>query len=131
MKSLMPREERVREIVRSHCAGYPAVTEARFVVPDMPGMDLCPDPLLARTSGEYLAELRRYRIWAGQPSYRMACRTGHQFAATTLCAALTGTMLPSLAKVIVIIEGCCGTAEHQQAFATAWRRLSMRPSARK
>jgi len=76
--------------------------------------------------------LRRYWIWAGRPSYRrMARQTGQRFTATTLHAALNGTTLPSLAKVVAIIEGCCGPAEHQQAFAIAWRQFSMRASARK
>jgi len=96
---------------------------------DVPGMDLCPDPLTARTPAEPAHALRRYWAWAGQPSYRlMARRSGHAFAASTLHTALHGGTPPSLAKITAIITGCHGTTAHHQAFATAWRQLHLPPA---
>lgn len=96
------------------------------VVPDTPDLDLCPNPASAETPAQYMEILRRYRVWAGQPSYRtMGHRCAQRFAASTIHAALSGDALPSLAMVQAIITGCSGTDTHRQMFATAWRRLRM------
>jgi hypothetical protein len=96
------------------------------VVPDIPGMNLCPDPSAAQTVTDYMETLRMYRIWAGKPSYRvMEHQCGRRFAASTIHAALNGRDLPSLDMIQAIITACGGTDEHRQTFATALRRLTM------
>jgi hypothetical protein len=96
------------------------------VVPDVPGMNLCPDPSNAQTVADYMETLRMYRVWAGKPSYRvMEHQCGRRFAASTIHSALNGHDLPSLDMIQAIITACGGTDEHRQAFATALRRLTM------
>ena len=97
---------------------------ARSVIPDMPGSDWCPDPGGIQTAAEFMDALRRYRLWAGNPSFRaMQRQCGHRFAASTMCAAMQGDGLPSLDMADAIIVACGGRQEHRQAFATAWRSL--------
>jgi hypothetical protein len=97
------------------------------VVPDMPGLDLCPDPGNAQTSAAYMDTLRMYRIWAGKPSYRaLEHQCGRRFAASTFHAALKSDELPALPLVQAVITACGGSDEHRQMFASAWRRLQMR-----
>jgi hypothetical protein len=96
------------------------------VVPDIPGMNLCPDPSTAQTVTDYMETLRMYRIWAGKPSYRvMEHQCGRRFAASTIHSALNGRELPSLDMIQAIITACGGSDAHQQMFTTAWRRLTM------
>jgi hypothetical protein len=96
------------------------------VVPDSPGLDLCPDPTAARTAADFMDVLRRYRVWAGKPSYRtMRDQCGRRFATSTIHAALSAADLPGLPMVHAIVAACGGTDSHQQAFASAWRRLAM------
>jgi len=100
------------------------------VVPDQPGENLCPDPASAQTPAEFMDTLRRYKKWAGDPSFRgmehvIKKQCGQHFAASTIHAALKGDELPSLPKVRAIISACGGSDAHQQMFATAWRRFAM------
>ncbi|MCL2583705.1 MAG: hypothetical protein FWE35_14775 [Streptosporangiales bacterium] len=95
-------------------------------IPDLPGTDLRPDPGSAETIAEFLDCLRKYRIWAGSPSYRIMSRNcKRQFAPSTICTALGGDSLPGLEMVIAIVSACGGTVQHQSEFATAWRRLAI------
>jgi hypothetical protein len=107
---------------------YPEV--AAPVVPDPPGLNLCPDPGAAQTAAEFMDTLRKYRKWAGEPSFRVMehvirKQCGQHFAASTIHAALKSHDLPSLQKVQAIITACGGSDAHQQAFTTAWRRLTL------
>jgi hypothetical protein len=96
------------------------------VVPDIPGVNLCPDPSSAVTVTDYMENLRMYRIWAGKPSYRvMEHKCGRRFAASTIHSALNGRDLPSMDMIQAIITACGGTDEHRQAFVTSLRRLTM------
>jgi hypothetical protein len=95
---------------------------------DLPGYDLKPDPLAARSSAAALIQgLRDYRIWAGEVSFRaIAARSGQRASASAICtalgdAALGRDKLPRLQVVIALIEGCGGDEEDQAAWATAWR----------
>jgi hypothetical protein len=97
---------------------------------DWRSYNLRPDPLAAHTPAEFVEMLRRYRIWAGEPSYRdMASQCRQAVAASTLCTALGRNDLPRLRVVLAIIAGCGGTEEDQQQFATAWRRIRLPPEA--
>lgn len=101
-------------------------TAASSPMPDMPGFNLCPDPVAVRSPAEFMDCLRRYRIWSGKPSYRaMERQCGRRYAASTIYTALKGSELPSLPMVQAIIAACRGPEEHQVAFGSAWRRLQM------
>lgn len=100
------------------------------VILDTPGQDLCPDPGNARTAAEFMATLRAYRTWAGEPSYRVMENVirnqfPQRFAASTIHAALKSDELPALALVRAIITACGGTSTHEQKFTSAWRQLTM------
>lgn len=115
-----------RDMAHSRKAGrdwYPD-PGVRPVIPDMPGDSRRPDPRAARTAAEYVDCLRRYRIWAGQPSFRvMERRCDRRFAASTLCTALKGDKMPSQEMALAIITACGGPEEHLREFTSAWRRL--------
>jgi hypothetical protein len=100
------------------------------VVPDTPGLDLCPDPGTARTPAEFMGALRAYRLWAGKPSYRVMesiikNQCSQHFASSTIHAVLTGDDLAALPLVQAVITACGGNDAHQQMFTSAWRRLTM------
>ena len=108
---------------------YPDTAVGR-VIPDVPGVNLCPDPDVARTPAEFMDTLRRYWIWSGKPSYRsMARQGGRQFAASTIFTAMKADRLPSFDMVQVIVVACGGSEEHQRSFRLAWRRLQMEQAA--
>lgn len=110
-------------------AAYPPPARPRAVptvVPDTPGLDLCPDPATVQSPVQFMDVLRRYRVWAGEPSYRvMRDQCGKRYATSTIHAALSGDELPRLPMVQAVVTACGGTEAHQQAFASAWRRLVM------
>lgn len=116
-------------------AGHQRETAAGHVgpgiIPDSPGFDLCPDPLTAQTATDLLTALSRFRIWAGEPSYQDMQRLSEpRTAASTMCTALGGSVLPSERVIRGIITGCGGTPEQLQAFITARRRIRLRPGPR-
>jgi hypothetical protein len=97
----------------------------RPVIADAPGRAHFPDPKDITTPAAYMDGLRRFRLWAGNPSLRrMQLECGGRPSASTLCKALQGYELPSLEMVDAIIVGCGGRDEHRQAFASAWRRVA-------
>ncbi|MGH3219412.1 MAG: hypothetical protein ACRDPY_12000 [Streptosporangiaceae bacterium] len=106
------------------------------MIGDAAGYSLCPDPLAARTPADLMAALRRYRICAGEPSYRTMSRLGRgNLAPSTLCTALGSDELPTLAVVLAVVTACGGNGEDLKKYATAWRRLRLaqedtRPQAR-
>jgi hypothetical protein len=107
-------------------AGATAPAPPPRAVADAPGHDLCPDPLAARSAAELAAALRRYRIWAGEPSYReMARRCKGNIGASTLNTALRSDELPALPVVLAVITACGGSDEDLRRFATAWRELRL------
>jgi hypothetical protein len=107
---------------------YPVA--AAPMVPDSPGLSLCPDPGAAHTPAEFMDALRTYRTWAGEPSYRVMehvirNQCSRHYASSTLHAALTGSGLPALTLVQAVIVACGGSDAHQRTFTSAWRRLTM------
>ena len=95
-------------------------------ISDIDGLDLRPDPLAARTPAEFVACLRSFRTWAGQPPLRqIAARSRQAVSYTTIQKVLTRDDLPSLTATLAILTGCGATHEYQQSFATAWRHLTM------
>lgn len=100
--------------------------EPTLTIPDSPGHDLCPDPLTAHTGADLLAALARFRIWAGEPSFKDMQRLSEpRTAASTMCTAMKAGCLPTLRTVRAIITGCGGTPEQLQAFTTAWRQIRL------
>jgi hypothetical protein len=103
------------------------VTLPPWYVPDPDGLDLRPDPDRITTVAELLAAMRKYRAWAGNPSFRMlAARCRNHVSASVLCAALKGERLPRLEVVREFIGACGATAEYRERFDRAWRRLALR-----
>jgi hypothetical protein len=93
-------------------------------VEDIAGFDLKPDPLSAATPAQFVAALREYRAWSGNPSWRkMAERAGQAVVHSTMHAAMNGDALPKLDVVRAIIVGCNGSQDDMRAFVTAWRQI--------
>lgn len=101
-------------------------TKSFAIEPDIEGYDLCPDPLTAKDAAEFVDFLNKYRIWAGDPSYReIANRCGKEASASTFCKALKGTELPRQRLVRAFIRGCGGDEKHVALWITGWRRLKI------
>jgi hypothetical protein len=105
----------------------PKPRRPRAAVSDIPGQNLRPDPAAAQDPAGLIEALRLFRIWSGNPSYRnMAARSGQRTGVSTMWKALRAKELPARLEVIeAIVEGCGGSEEDRQRFATAWRRLTM------
>ncbi|WUH97764.1 hypothetical protein OHR68_30245 [Spirillospora sp. NBC_00431] len=95
-------------------------------IPDAQGYDCKPDPLAAASVVEFIDLLRRYREWAGNPSYRdMAERVPGGPSYGTLANILRLNVLPKkLATLEAFIRGSGGGDEDVRSWATAWRRLT-------
>jgi len=94
-------------------------------ISDADGYDLRPDPLAAQTPADFTAALRKFRIWAGNPSLRKISKhtSDPHVAPSTLCSALRRDALPTYAVVQAIITACGGSEEDQKRFTTSWRKL--------
>jgi len=115
---------KVHQARAAAAAAANAAAQLLRTISDADGHDLCPDPVGARTPAEFMAALRRYRIWAGEPSFReMARLCRRKIGASTLCTALGSDKMPRLPVVLAVITGCGGSEEDQKQFATAWREL--------
>ncbi|SJZ41913.1 hypothetical protein SAMN02745673_00384 [Marinactinospora thermotolerans DSM 45154] len=94
------------------------------VVADLEGYDLRPDPLQASTPAEFVEAMRRYRRWAGQPSFQqMAHDCGHLSSASSFHAMLGGNELPRYTLLNAFVIACGGDEAEFQRWATAWRRI--------
>ncbi|MDA8370106.1 MAG: hypothetical protein M0026_09560 [Nocardiopsaceae bacterium] len=68
--------------------------------------------------------MRRYRRWAGNPSFRLlAERCAHMCSAATFHGVLNGTELPKFTVLNAFVIACGGDEEEFQRWATAWRCL--------
>lgn len=115
-------------LIRAHTgsgqASGPAPGRTVPLIPDAPGHDLCPDPLRAHSPAELVCALAEFRAWAGNPPFRVIEQgCARQISIATISTTLRSTDLPPLRTLLAIVEGCGGTSEHQQRFATAWRKL--------
>jgi hypothetical protein len=121
---LMRREAVLREAAARK--GRRTQLEPLPVIDDH-GAVLRPDPSTATNPGQFMAALRQYRRWAGNPSYRvMSDRVGGHPVASTIQTMLARNELPTrLEAVDAVIRGCGGTPEDRQKFATAWRLLTL------
>lgn len=101
--------------------------------PEEPAAAQSPDPRAARTEAELMAVLRRYRVWAGQPSFRemersLTRRRGPdgRIPASTLCAVINRDKLPRLEMLSAVINACGGDEHDRDRFINAWRQVKMR-----
>lgn len=98
--------------------------DGRGQIADAPGFALKPDPLTAGSGADLVAALRRFREWAGSPSYREMAERGQPLVAySTMHKALAGSELPAQKVVVAIVSGCLGSREDVSAFVTAWRQI--------
>ncbi|MBB6171960.1 hypothetical protein HNR23_002020 [Nocardiopsis mwathae] len=103
----------------------PSVRRQRaMAVRDVEGFDLRPDPLEAATPAEFVEAMRRYRRWAGNPSYRtMATNCGYTCSSAAFHAVLKGEGLPKFTQLNAFVIACGGDESEFQRWATAWRKL--------
>jgi len=98
-----------------------------LAIPDVPGVNLKPDPTTARSSAEFVGLMRELRIWAGQPSLRtLAGRAPAKLPISSLSIALKSTELPRLDLVLAFIRACGCTEDDASRWATAWRMIALR-----
>ncbi len=90
---------------------------------DVPGYRLRPDPLEANTVHEFMAMMRRYRRWAGSPSFREMARRVGTCSAAGFCEALNRDKLPKFTLLNAFVVSLGGDREYFQRWATAWRSL--------
>jgi hypothetical protein len=94
-------------------------------VNDASGFDLKPDPLEATTPAEFVRVLNEYKLWSGNPSWRMMARNAsHMVVHSTMHNAMKSNALPNFDVMKAIVIGCGGGEEDLKAFATAWRRIA-------
>jgi DNA-directed RNA polymerase subunit RPC12/RpoP len=104
----------------------PRLSTAPAAIPDLRGHDRRPDPLLATTQHDFVAAMRAYRVWAGEPSLRvMEERCGNKISYSTFRNMLNATAVPKLSSLQVFVEVLGGTADDIQRWTTAWRRFAM------
>jgi hypothetical protein len=105
-------------------------TTALPPVPDLDGPSLQPDPATASTPADFMALLRQFKKWSGNPGYRqIASGSGQRYTASALQAALNRDSLPKKQEIVdAVVQGCGGTEDARRAWASAWRRLFMQPA---
>jgi hypothetical protein len=102
-------------------------TAASQQISDAAGLDFKPNLLTVTTPAEFVAALKQYRAWSGNPSLRtMAQRADQLVVHSTMHAAMNGETLPRLDVVKAIVIGCDGDGDDEdlRAFVTAWRRIA-------
>jgi hypothetical protein len=100
-------------------------------IPDLRGHDQRPNPLHAETPAKFVATMRAYHAWAGNPSLReMERRCTKQISYSTFRTMLHSDSIPAkLSSVVAFVRVLGGTTEDLQRWATAWRRIAMNDSA--
>ncbi len=96
-------------------------------IPDLRGHDQRPDPLLTRTPAKFVAAMRAYHAWAGNPSLReMERRCAKQISYSTFRTMLHSDSIPAkLSSVETFVRVLGGTTEDLQRWASAWRQIAM------
>lgn len=87
----------------------------------------CPDPLQATTPEKFVAIMREYRLWMGNPSLRkMARRCDEKVSHSTLRTMLDGNAIPArLEHLESFVKALGGTDDDRNRWTTAWRRLTL------
>ncbi|WP_285779057.1 hypothetical protein [Microtetraspora sp. NBRC 13810] len=117
------REEQARifaKRVRARAVVEPAIA-------DVAGRDSKPNPLDAQTEEEFVDTMRRYRVWAKNPSLReMSQSCGQKISHSTFRNMLNAQTVPrklDLVDTFVTVLG--GTQEDRMRWATAWRHFTV------
>ena len=106
---------------RHRSAGDTAISEEPD---DASGSDLKPNPSGAKTPAQFLAVLRQYKAWSGDPSWRrMATRAGQAVVHSTMYSAMNGDALPKFEVVRAVIIGCGGGDEDLDSFTRVWHEV--------
>jgi hypothetical protein len=97
----------------------------RTAIPDAEGHECKPDPIQAQTPAEFVATLRQYRKWAGNPSFRemernSAGRASYSTFSNMLRAAAVPPRFKSVEAFVVALGG---NEEDLRIWASAWRRF--------
>lgn len=92
-------------------------------IPDAVGHDHRPAPELARTPTEFNKALRRYKVWADVSFRNMEERSAGGVSASTFCAALRRSVMPSQALLVAFVTACGADAEECQRWINAWHRI--------
>lgn len=88
---------------------------------------LKPDPFAADTPAEFVAAMRRFRAWAGDPSVRdLEKYSGGLVPRSTFQDALHAGTLPKQTVLAAFISACGGGVEEVSRWVTAWRALRLR-----
>lgn len=125
-REILRHEQEAMEMLMSKKAEQEPAMPVKIAIPDVPGHDHKPDPLDADSPEEFVDTMRRYRIWAGNPSLRvMAHRCNQRFSHTTFGNALKASTLPGFDMVDAFITVLGGTAEDKSRWVTAWRSFAV------
>lgn len=120
------REQEIARLLMQKKAEQESTVLVKTAIPDAPGHDCKPDPLNAGSPEEFVDTMRRYRIWAGNPSLReMARRCGQRFSHATFRNALNAPTLPGFDMVETLVTVLGGTAEDKSRWVTAWRSFTV------
>lgn len=86
--------------------------------------ELKPNPHSATTPAAFIEALRQYRVWSGNPPWRMMAERANQAVVfSTMYNAMKGDELPKLHVVRAIVTGCGGNEADVISFVNAWRRI--------
>ena len=114
----VPADEIDRRDREARGRGGPDRPPRPTAVPDLDGHDNRPNPMAVTTPAEFVAAMRLFRRWAGNPSYRKMQRNcGNRCSATSFHTALTQDKLPKLSLVEAFIAACI--AKHADRMAAA------------
>jgi hypothetical protein len=95
----------------------PELSRTPPAIPDLRGYDRRPDPLEATTQHEFVATMRAYRVWAGEPSLRqMEERCGKKISYSTFRNMLNAETVPKLPSLKIFVEVLGGTAKDVQRW---------------
>jgi hypothetical protein len=84
-----------------------------------------PDPAQARTVAEFIAMMREFRLWAGNPSFRDMEKTSSSYSQASFAGVGKKTTLPRLQLSLAYIEGCGADADDLEAWKQAWRTIAI------
>lgn len=113
---------RAREVAKVQAALVP-----KIAVEDAPGHNSKPDPLKAKTEEEFVDAMRRYRVWAHNPSLReMAQACGWRVSHATFRNMLRASTVPKRFDTVeAFVIALNGTEDDMRVWASAWRHFTV------
>lgn len=99
----------------------------QIAIADAPGHNSKPDPLKAKTEEEFVDTMRRYRVWAHNPSLRdMAQACGWRVSHATFRNMLRAQTVPKRFDMVeAFVMALNGTEDDMRAWASAWRHFTV------